>query len=161
VPTFSQAEPLPASLVAFEAVQDQIPRMNLGGLSLCKLLARRGASPFFALPSDRGEETCDLSRVRLAYHGWCTAGVEDVQGPHFSQSMLPSVEIVDYEDGGDTITIIFLNHYLKARTPRTPAGAEAARAFFDALPATLDIRGARRPVFPKEYEGQLPPRKEE
>lgn len=154
----AHAEPLPASIRAFEAVKDRIPPMELHGLSLCKLLARRPAhnAPFFALPSDIGEDTCDLSKTILAYAGWCTAGVEDPTGPHFSTSMMPSVHIVDYDEG----TVVFLNHVYKAAVKRTYAGESAATVFFLALPATLDIRAPGLPLFPKEYLGQLPPRKE-
>ncbi len=157
------AEPLPESVLLYELLQPQLPRVQvdgvpLGGLSLCKLLERRyQPQPFFALPRDLGQDTCDLRRVICAYGCFCTAGVEDSTGPHFSQPMLPSVEIVTYDEGW---TVIFLNHYLKAHVKRTAVGAEAAAAFFRQLPEHLDVRAAGVALFPAEYVGHLPPHKE-
>jgi len=146
----------------FEQIKEALPPMQAegkryGGLSLCKLLERRhGPQPFFALPTDLGEETCDLSSTILAYGGWCAVGVEDPSGPHFSQPILPSVEIVSYDGGW---TVIYLNHYLKSHIRRTPVGAHAAAAFFQHLPAVLDIRSPHVPLFPAEYFEHLPPRR--
>lgn len=179
---------IPASVRAYEAVKAHLPPMQvsgtpLAGLSLCKLLARRGEpQPFFALPSDlavtitdpdgvplRGaclslgtgqalctdETPCDLSSVLLAYGGWSAADLEDPSGPRFSQAVLPSVEIVQV----GTTTVIYLNHYLKHGTPHTPAGVAAATAYLTQLPAVLDVRGQGLPLFPVELLGQLPPRR--
>ena len=67
------------------------------------------------------------------------------------------VEIVEYDEGQ---VVIFLNNYLKAHVKRTQAGQDAAAAFLRQLPATLDVRAAGVALFPQEYAGQLPPRKE-
>ena len=161
----------------------QYNNMPYGGLSLCKLLERQGLpQPFFALPMDvhpsspvgvgtiarvvdgistlmpvPPPDQCDLSKVILAYGGWCTAGVEDSSqgGPHFSQPLLPSVELVSYDHGW---TVIYLSHYLKSHTKRTKAGRDAAAKFFQAMPAHLDVRSAGVALFPAEYLNHLPPK---
>jgi hypothetical protein len=93
---------VPEPVALFEQMRSVMPRVQshdkpLGGLSLCKLLDKRQQpQPFFAVSSDRGEDTCDLSKVMCAYGCFCVAGVEDVTGPHYSQPICPSVEIVAY-----------------------------------------------------------------
>ena len=169
--TLAQAQPVqrevPESVRLYEQVKEQMPRMEAagkryGGLSICKLLDRPilAPQPFFALPSHLGEDTCDLSNVIVAYGGWCTAGVEDPSsvGPHFSQSMLPSVEVVVYTGTTPATTVVFFNHYLKSHVRRTPEGEAAAVRFFQQLPATLDVRSAGVAIFPQEYLEHLPPR---
>lgn len=153
----SKPQPLPDSIKAYLAVKDRIPQANIDGLSVCKLLARNQRT-FYALPSDVGPNSCDLSKVILAYNGWCTAGVEDSKGVHFSKSYLPYVTITKY-DGG--YTVVYLNNYLKTGVTATEADRKAATMFFTHVPSTFDIRGEDRPLFPKEYDGQLPPKKKE
>ena len=168
-----QAQPVqrevPESVRLYQQHEARMPRMEAdgkryGGLSICKLLDRPilAPQPFFALPSHLGEDTCDLSNVVVAYGGWCTAGVEDPSpvGPHFSQSLLPSVEVVVYTGTTPTTTVVFFNNYLKSHVRRTPAGEAAAVRFFRQLPPTLDVRSAGVPIFPAEYLDHLPPRKD-
>jgi hypothetical protein len=88
------AELMPESVRLFHNYPHPMPIMAAsghiyGGLNRCKPLARQhDPQPFFALPSDvGGAETCDTSRILFAYHGWCTAGVEDRTGPHFTQPL--------------------------------------------------------------------------
>jgi len=163
------AEPVPESVRLYQEHRANLPTMEAdgrlyGGLSLCKLLTHRDQpQPFFALPADMRphaapEEPCDLTRVLVAYRGFCTAGLEDPTGPHWTQPVLPSVEIVDYDDDW---TVIYLNHYLQAHVKRTPEGEAAAAAFLAVVPGRRPyIRGAGLPLFPLEYLRQLPPRKE-
>jgi hypothetical protein len=146
---------VPENLIAFEAVRHQIPDMQvggvpLGGLSVCKLLKRGRtlSQPFYALPSDVGEETCDLSQVLVAWKGWCDSGVRDAKGGvHFSQIFLPSVLIEQY----GAWAVIRFNNYLKTGAQPTPADDAAALAYFQDLPATHDIRGYDVEIFPAVY----------
>jgi hypothetical protein len=150
-----RAAGVPENLIAFEAVRHQIPDMQvggvpLGGLSVCKL-RKRGrtlSQPFYALPRDVGEETCDLSQVLVAWKGWCDSGVRDATGGvHFSQSFLPSVTIEQY----GAWTVVRFNNYLKTGAQPTAEDDAAALAYFQDLPATHDTRGADVEIFPTVY----------
>lgn len=163
--------PVPESVLLFEKLKPLMPRLTdsstpapYGGLSLCKLWAKRDQpQPFFALPSDRGDDSdCVVPPLIVAYGGFCTAGVEDaVTGVHFSQPLLPSVEIVRY----DGTWVIYLNHYLKSHVKRTSEGQQAALAYLrgiqaldDPWLAPHDVRCASVPLFSAPHEC-LPPKK--
>ena len=155
-----EAQPVPASVLAFEAQKIDWPvptsgGKHLGGLSLCRLLERgRGRiQPFFALPADLGEDTCDLSDVILAYNGWCMAGVQNLRRPHLTQPLFASVTIQDYDD----TTVIYLNLYLRNDVVPTEKGDASALAFINNPPEELDIRAQGVPLFPRSYFNFIPP----
>ena len=151
---------VPPSVLAFEAHKLEWPvptsgGKHLGGLSLCSLLERgRGRTqPFFALPKDLGEDTCDLSDVILAYNGWCMAGMQNLRHPHLTQPLFASVFIQDY---GST-TVVYLNLYLRDDVEPTEVGDASALEFINNPPVELDIRAQGVPLFPRSYFDFIPP----
>jgi len=94
--------------------------------------------------------------VILAFNGWCAAGLLDATGPHFSQALLPRIEIKKYRDG----TVIWVQNFLKSDVQATPADEEAAVAFLSGpLPPGFDVRGGSLALFPPAWEVFLPLKK--
>ena len=154
----------------------------LGGLDVCALLDL--PTPAYALPKHRGRakvawvdpstgalwwfqsithrDTC-VPRLRdgtliIAYGGWCTAGVEDVEGPHFSPSVLPLVTRQHY---GET-TVLYFNHYLKSFVVRSAAGEHAALWYLSqaSFAQGLDVRAPNSDILPQSLSPVLPPQRQ-
>lgn len=122
-------------------------------LSLCKLLAHPHEKQFWVPASDVGIDSCDLSKVVLAYAGWCESGFRDRKGVHFSRSLVPNAIIHDYADG----TVIFLKHAHKFEEITGDADELAAIHFLQTLPhAPYDVRGDGLELFAPGYERGFP-----
>ena len=146
---------MPPSVVLYEQHKAELPQAHFS-LSLCKLLQHPHGVRFWAPSSDVGLDTCDLSHVTLAYGGWCAAGFLDRTGVHFSQSLVPSILIVDYADG----TVIYANHAHKSQAVTGDADELAAIEFLQTLPhGPYDVRGDDLLPFPPGYEKGFPLKK--
>jgi hypothetical protein len=154
------AEPIPQSVRLWEQQKHRLPRVEvngvpLQGLSLCTLVARcHEPQPFLALPSDLGEDTCDLSQVILAYGGWCRAGVEHPTNPHLAPPQLPLVTCVRTDEG---VLLLYLNNITKLHWQPTPEGQAKAVEWLSHLPETVEPWSEGIELIPTQWMRDMPP----
>lgn len=98
----------------------------------------------------------EQGKLIVAYGGWCTAGVEDID-VHFSSPNKAPYRVAQYADG---LTVVYITNMAKTQVGSNPHLQEHVANWFLGIgeEEVFDVRGLYVPVLMDDYTGYQPPR---
>lgn len=148
-----------AMIDAYEGPGYQFPSISLLGKRAYRYLHPEWRIPLYFSTKwnkNRAIGMLKSGKVRVAYGGWCTAGVEDLD-VHFSSPNKAPYRIEYIDDGS---VDIYLTNMAKTQVQSKPELQEHVANWLDSLgpDEVFNVRGLYVPVMLDDYAGYQPPR---